>query len=536
MVSEKLIAAAESQHWISFEIPASRGKIMARDGFPLAANKESFLVFASLPDLKEKAENIAQKIAPILEPDDPATISGLIAERLSRQDLVWVPIKHKISSSVKESIEKLKIEGLGFEEESQRDYPEASTAAQLLGFVGVDINGKDKGYFGLEGHYDLELKGQAGILRREKDVQGRPILVGETKEEKQQNGRDLLTSLDRAVQFIAEGKLREGLRRYGAKSGSVVIMAPQTGEILAIASFPAYDPEKYWQFDKRLFPNPVVASSFEPGSIFKILVMAAGLNEGVIKPETQCDKCTGPRVISGETIKTWDDKYPANPTMTEIIQQSNNIGMVFVAEKLGKEKLISYLENFGLSGESGIDLEDEAVPRFRPKSEWKEIDLATASFGQGIAVTPMQMLKAAGVIANQGKLMRPMVVKKVISDTGETEIAPKEEKQIIKPGIARVMTEIMVNAVDKGEARWAKPKGFRIAGKTGTAQIPVAGHYDEEKTIASFVGFAPADEPKFVMLVTLAEPTSSPWGSETAAPLWFGIAEELFNYYGILPD
>lgn len=525
VVSEKLIAAAENQHWISFEIPTQRGKIMANDGFPLVANKQSFLVFASLPDLEETAANIAKKIAPILEPDDPATISGLITERLNRQDLVWVPLKHKISPPTKELIENLKIKGLGFEEELQRDYPESSAAAHLLGFVGADINGKDKGYFGLEGYYDLELRGQSGILRRENDAQGRPILVGEAKEEKQENGRDLLTTIDRVAQFTAEKKLQEGIRRFGAKSGSVVIMAPETGEILAMASFPA-----------KGFPNPAIASSFEPGSIFKVLVMAAALNEGVVGPETWCDKCGGPRIISGETIKTWDDKYPANPTMTEIIQQSNNVGMVYVAEKLGREKLISYLEDFGLDGPSGIDLEDELAPKFRPSSAWREIDLATASFGQGIAVTPIQMLKAVGTIANQGRLMRPFVVKKVISETGETEIKPKEEKKVISPVTARVMTEIMVNAVDKGEAKWVKPKGFRIAGKTGTAQIPLAGHYDEEKTIASFVGFAPADDPRFVMLVTLREPVSSPWGSETAAPLWFDIAGELLTYWGILPE
>ncbi len=525
MVSEKLIAAAESQHWTSFEVPAQRGKILASDGFPLATNKESFLVFASLPDLEEKAEQVAQKLAPVLEPDDPATMSGLITERLGRRDLVWVPLKHKISAQIKEAVESLKIKGLGFEEESRRDYPEGSVAAQLLGFVGADINGLDKGYFGLEGYYDLELKGQAGILRREKDALGRPILVGEAKEEARQDGRDLLTTIDRVAQFTAEKNLQEGIRRYGAKSGSVVMMAPRTGEILAMASFPG-----------KGFPNPVVAAGFEPGSIFKVLVMAAALNEGVITPETRCDKCGGPRVISGETIRTWDDKYPDNPTMTEVIQQSNNVGMVYAAEKLGKEKLIEYLQNFGLNQSSGIDLQDELVPQFRPSSSWREIDLATASFGQGIAVTSMQMLKAVGAIANQGRLMRPFVVKKVISGTDETEIKPQEEKKVISAATARVMTEIMVNAVDKGEAKWAKPEDFRIAGKTGTAQIPLAGHYDAEKTIASFVGFAPADDPKFVMLVTLVEPTSSPWGSETAAPLWFDIAGELLTYWGILPN
>ena len=533
---EKLTAIAESQHWISFEIPAERGKILARDEFPLVANEEVFLVFASLPDLNKNSIEIAEKLAPILNSEDPSTMSGLIKERLDRQDLVWAPLKHKVSPEIKKIVEELEIKGIGFQKESRRSYPESSTAAHLLGFVGSDINGQDKGYFGLEGFYDLELKGQAGILRREKDASGKPILVGETKEEKQKNGRDLVTTIDRAVQYIAEKKLQEGLKRYGAVSGSVVIMEPKTGEILAMTSFPNYDPASYWQADKDLFPNPVVASSFEPGSIFKVLVMAAALNEGVVEPETKCDRCGGPRNISGETIKTWNDEYPPQPSMIEVIQQSNNVGMVFVGEKLGVEKMVTYLEKFGIGKPTGVDLQDESSPVLRPKDEWKAIDLATAAFGQGIAITPIQMVRAVGAIANGGKLMRPFVVKKVISEKEVSEISPKVQTEVIKPNTARVMTEIMVNAVDKGEAKWAKPKGYRIAGKTGTAQIPVAGHYDKEKTIVSFVGFAPADEPKFVMLVTLREPASSPWGSETAAPLWFDIAKELFIYYGILPQ
>ncbi len=534
--SEQLAAAAEKQHWVSFEIPAKRGEILAADGFPLATNEEAFLLFASIPDLKEKPQDIAAKIAPFLNNSDIKETEELIKQRLKRDDLVWVPIQHRISRQTKEIIQNLKIAGLGFEEEQKRSYPEGSSAAHLLGFVGFDINGRDKGYFGLEGFYDLELRGEPGMVRREKDASGKPILVGESREEKQKDGRSLQTTIDRSIQFIVEEKLQKGLKRYGAISGSVVVMEPSSGAILAMASLPTYDPANYWKEDKKNFPNPVIASSYEPGSTFKVLVMAAALNEGVVVPQTRCDKCDGPRNISGYTIRTWNDKYFPDCTMVEVIQHSDNVGMVFVGEKLGREKLVEYLEKFGLGRPTGIDLQEESSPPLRPKGEWKSIDLATASFGQGIAVTPLQMVRAVGAIANQGKLVKPFVVKKIIGEGQTEEIPLKEGKQIIKAATARVMTEMMVNAVDNGEAKWAKPKGFRIAGKTGTAQIPVAGHYDEEKTIASFVGFAPADEPKFIMLVTLREPTSSPWGSETAAPLWFDIAKELFTYYGILPE
>jgi len=535
VLNEKLTAAAEGQHWVSFEIPAARGEILANDGFPLATNEDAFLVFASRPDLNDNSAQIAEKLSPLLESDYPASMAALIKERLGREDLVWVPLKHKVSPEVKKIIEDLQIKGIGFQEESRRSYPEGSMAAHLLGFVGADANGADKGYFGLEGYYDLELKGRAGLLRREKDASGKPILVGETKEEKQENGRDIVTTIDRAAQIIVEKNLEQGLKKYGAVSGSVVIMEPQTGEVLAMASLPAYDPGDYWRFANNLFSNPVVALSFEPGSIFKVLIMAAALNEEAVKPETKCDSCNGPRNIADYTIKTWNNQYPPQPSMIEVIQQSNNVGMVFAAEKLGIQKTVSYLEKFGFGQVTGIDLEEESSPGFRPENEWKEIDLATASFGQGVAVTPIQIVRAVTAIANQGKLMRPFVVKKVISNEGTDEIEPKVQAEVIKPSTARVMTEIMVNAVDKGEAKWAKPSGYRIAGKTGTAQIPVAGHYDKEKTIVSFVGFAPADKPKFVMLVTLREPSTSPWGSETAAPLWFDIAKELFLYYGIQP-
>lgn len=221
--------------------------------------------------------------------------------------------------------------------------------------------------------------------------------------------------------------------------------------------------------------------------------------------------------------------------MTEIIQYSDNVGMAYVAEKLGTEKMVSYLKKFGLGEETGVDLEEEGTPFLRKESDWAKIDLATAGFGQGVAITPIQMVTATAALANGGKLLEPQVAREIKSPEKEIEIKPKVKREVISEKTAKILTEMMINSVEKGEAKWAKPSGFRIAGKTGTAQIPIAGHYDKEKTIASFVGFAPADNPRFVMLVTLREPTSSPWGSETAAPLWFDIAKEIFVRWGILP-
>ena len=312
-------------------------------------------------------------------------------------------------------------------------------------------------------------------------------------------------------------------------------MDPKTGAILALASFPNYDPAKYFSFPSEYYKNPIVADTYEPGSTFKVLVMAAAINEDLVTPETVCDICGGPISLGGFSIRTWNNKYYPETNLKDVIIHSDNTGMVFTGMKLGLDKFYSYLENFGFGEPSDIDLQDESSSDLRSKKTWREIDLATASFGQGIAVTPIQMVRAVGALANGGYLLEPHVVWQIQDEKTTFEIKPKKVRQVIKENTTKIITEMMVKAVDEGEAKWAKPKGFKIAGKTGTAQIPVAGHYDLNKTIASFVGFAPADNPKFVMLVLYNQPSSSIFGSETAAPTFFEIAKELFNYYKIAP-
>ncbi|HKZ34864.1 MAG TPA: penicillin-binding protein 2 [Patescibacteria group bacterium] len=528
VVSEKLIVAAEQQHFLTTEIPALRGEFLASDGFPFVSNQPAYLVYAMLPDV-DKISLPFEKLSSLL-----AVTEATLSSRLSA-DLVWVPLKRKVEDEVKKQIETMDISGIGFERDDRRFYPEGSMAAHLFGFVGSDINGKDTGYFGLEGYYDGYIKGIPGKVRQEKDALGRPILVGEYRPEEAQDGSSLLLTLDRTVQFLVEKKLREGIEKYRAKAGSVIVMNPTTGAILAMASVPSYEPNRWDEYPKDLYKNPIVANSYEPGSTFKVLIMAAALNEKKVEPETRCDICTGPVQVSGYQIRTWNNKYFPNSTMTEVLQHSDNVGMVFVGQKIGEKKLHSYLKNFGIGEKTGIDLEEETTPTLRSWEEWKEIDLATTSFGQGVAVTPIQMIRAVSAIGNDGKLMKPYLVKKIISKSDEVTIESKVVRQVVKPETAKILTEMMINAVDNGEARFAKPKGYRIAGKTGTAQIPLGGTYQDDKTIASFVGFAPADHPKFSMLVVLTEPSSSPWGSETAAPLFFSIAKELFQYYTIAP-
>lgn len=527
--SSRLKSQAVSQHFFRFALPPKRGSIFSSDGYPFIMNQQAYLVYAEPKEVKD-IDGFSKRIADILAIDQAS-----ISSQLTIPDRVWVPIQHKVDGPVVDRLKELKEKGLGFEPEPKRYYPEASMAAHILGFVGLDQNSMDRGYFGLEGFYDRELKGKEGSLQIEKDVQGNPILIGSTFRVDPQDGRNLELWVDRSVQAIVEKRLQEGIEKYGAKEGSVVVMDPKTGGILAMASIPSYDPRVYFSSEKERYINPVVGSTYEPGSTFKVLIIAAGINEGVITPTTTMEE-TGPVEVMGYMIRTWNNKYNGTVSMTDVLVHSSNVGMVFVGKRLGKEKILSTLKNFGFGALTGIDLEDESAPSLREDKEWRDIDLATVSFGQGIAVTPLQMVRAVSTIANGGYLMEPKVVKAVVDSSGKTTvIQPKKIRQIISKKTAEQVTEMMVASVENGEAKFAKPKGYRIAGKTGTAQIPVEGHYDESKTIASFVGFGPADNPKFVMLVTLREPASSQWGSETAAPLFFNIAKDLFLYYGISP-
>jgi cell division protein FtsI/penicillin-binding protein 2 len=527
---QSLATQAESQYRSGGVVKASRGNILASDGQPLAETKEAWLVAVSLPDLMVSSSKAAASLAAVLG-DDADRIQNL----LERKGYNWMPIKHKVTTEEKNNLAALGLKGLIFEPEESRGYPEASAAAHLLGFVGKDSEGNDTGYFGLEGNYDLVLSGQAGYRMAETDARGLPIPVGNFRETSALKGVDLLTNLDRAVQLEVEKKLAEGIVKYGAKGGTVIVANPATGAILAMSSYPAFDPARYADYGDSYFKNPAISDSFEPGSIFKILVMAAALDAKVVTPETVCDICTGPFRIDKYTIETWDNKYHPDSTITDVIVHSDNVGMVFVGRKLGIDAMYRYLTKFGIGQKTEIDLQGESVPALRAREIWSEVDLATSSFGQGVAVTPIEMVRAVSAIANGGFLPQPEVVKQLKGENWQETILVKTEP-ILSPQACAEMTAMMVEAARNGESKWTNLRGFSVAGKTGTAQIPIAGHYDPQNVIASFIGFAPANNPKFIMLVTLKEPSSSRWASETAAPLWYAIAKDLFVYYGIGPE
>lgn len=538
---------AESQRRVVETVDANRGKIISSDGFVLSANQNYYQLFAYKPQLQLSPEEIAPRLAPLLlQPPKDATEAAIpenqrqvlleleLRDKLNHQTRKWIPLLRNIDQKTKEAVEQLEIVGLGFDRYQRRYYPEASMSAHLLGFVGHNDQGNRTGYFGLEGFYDLELEGKPGRIIQDKDAVGRPILIGLFDQWRTRQGRNLHLHLDRSVQHLAETFLVDALEKYEARSGEILIMNPYTGSVVASASFPNYDPSSVGEYPPQTYKNPVVANTYEPGSTFKAIVMAAGLDAGVITPETICDStCDGPVSVGGFSIKTWNNTYKPGKSMTEVLATSDNTGMIFVANQLGNDLFVKYLHNFGFGEVTGIDLQEETSARLR--SRWGNVDIATASFGQGIAVTGVQMLQAVNVIANGGQLMRPQVVKSVDDNGRILEVKPDTVRRVISKEAASMATEMMVVSAHQGEARWAVMRDYKIAGKTGTAQIPIDGHYDKDKTIASFVGFAPADDPKFSMIVTLTEPKSSPWAAETAAPLWYSLARELLLYYKVPP-
>lgn len=554
LASDRLSDLASSQQQTVKEVSAKRGEILTSDNNILVGNQPAFSSFIKRHQDQSIPGDLALKLAPIVYPSlsfsaTPSSqlstkakndmidqAEAILQDRFKDEKLSWIPIASKLTQDQKLALESLGVNDLVFESDQNRLYPEASMSAQLLGFVGFDDLGKDKGFYGLEGYYQRELAGRSGIVRQEKDAFNQPILTGQFLTQSQLNGRQLKLHLDKSLQYLVEKKLQKGVSQFGAKAGSVTVMDPHTGAVLAMASLPKYDPQEYAKYDPHLFLNPIVSDAFEPGSIFKVLVMAAGLDAGVIEKDTKCDICDQPLKIDKYTINTWDDKYRPDANMTDIIVHSDNVGMVFIGQKLGLDKFLDYFVSFGLTENTNIDLQDEVVAEPKPKKKWTYVDLATASFGQGFVTTGMQLMQAVSVIANGGELIEPHMVSSVVGQSREINIPTRVKHRVISKKSANLVTDMMVAATKDGEAKWTNTGGYKVAGKTGTAQIAFEGKYEEEKTNASFIGFAPADNPKFVMLVTLKEPSTSQWASETAAPLWFSIAQDLFNHFNVIPE
>ncbi|MEK7598095.1 MAG: penicillin-binding protein 2 [Patescibacteria group bacterium] len=505
-----------------------RGKIYDQKNQSLVLNQNSYQLYIEPKKVKDK-EELLQLLSKSLEIEE-ASISAKLD--MSKD---WVAISGGLPQEQKDKIDRLKLKGIGFDYQTKRFYPEASLSAHLLGFLGKDNQGEDVGYLGLEGFYNRDLRGLPGFLETERDIIGRPILIGVQQRVEAENGRDLTLTIDKNIQEISKKRLLEGLDKYKAKKGCIITADPKTMAILSLICLPDYDLEKYYLFNENFYKNLAISDLYEPGSVFKPLIVAAALEEKKIKPNDIYNE-TGQVSVGEYNIKTWNDKYEGRISMTRILEKSSNVGMVYIGEKLGNKKIYNYLEKFGFGQNTNIDLEGEAGGYLKPKANWYPIDYATVTFGQGIAITPIQMIRAFASIINGGYLMKPYVVKKIISENKVTEIKPKIDRRVISQMTSDIIKKMLISTVENAEAKWDRPKGFSIGGKTGTAQVPIKGIYDTSKTIASFIGFAPAENPKFLTFVVLYEPQTSQWGSETAAPLFFEIVKDLIVYYGILPS
>lgn len=432
----------------------------------------------------------------------------------------------------------LKIDGIAFMMKKHRFYPEKNIGSHILGFVGHD-NDEWHGQYGLEGFFDDELYGKSGSIKTEKSAGGNLIIINDREYNKPQNGDDLILTINKAIQFTACQKLNEAVLRHGADSGSIIIMEPKTGAILAMCSSPDYDPNNYKDVsDIKIYNNEAIFSQYEPGSIFKAITMAAALDQEKVSPDTTFED-TGVVKIANYEIKNSDLKAHGIVTMTEVLEESLNVGAIFAMRKTGEEIFGQYVKNFGFGEKVGIELETESqgdIKNLIGEERNKELNAATASFGQGIAVTPLQMVAAFGAIANGGILMKPYLVKELVKiDGSKITTQPKEIRRVISERASMLLGGMLVNVVENGHGKRAGVKGYFVAGKTGTAQVPRKDKkgYEPNAHIGSFAGFAPADDPRFVMLVRIDRPRDVEWAESSAAPLFGEIAEFLLNYFEV---
>jgi len=540
--SDDLQQQAEDQYKRSETLTGNRGSIFTSDGFALATNKRVYTLFAQPHVIEDEPANISKLLTPYLlneldeykDATDSATkeeiannFEAQIKTRLEKKDSKWISLKANISEDTKKQIENLNIFALGFDPHLKRFYPEASMAAHLTGFVGKDESGDDIGYFGIEGALENELKARSTQNTVIADALGLQLSGQNSINESLIDGRDVTTTIRRDVQYLIEEEIELAVQKYGAKSGEVIVMDPKTGKVLGLAAYPDYSQAEFYKSDPQFHKNPSLSNLYEPGSTFKAVTVSAGIEEGVIEPDTICTNCDAPRRFGQYTIRTWNDVYNPEITITDAIAKSDNIAMIFVAEKLGIDKFKDYLHKFGVGEELKIDLQEDKSTPF--PDQWGDVKLATTSFGQGLVVNTMQVLRVFATIANGGVMMRPTIIDNVKNPTtGEIIVnQPIEERTVISKKTADTVTKMLISSAEHGEAQWTASKSYITAGKTGTSQVVTENGYDNEKTIASFVGFTPPENPKFVMITKLVEPTVSPWAAETAAPLWYKIANKL---------
>lgn len=529
-------ALAADQHELTTQLQPTRGEILVRDPqsatgtYPFATNRTLHFLYAIPKQISNPIE-VATRLAPLVDVPEE-TLLG----RLQKENDLYEPIKHELTDAERDTIVALKIPGLYFADENTRYYPEKNIGAHLLGFVGFDQD-KKVGRYGLEGRHQTVLAGKQGYLQAEKDASGQLIATAAQLWQPAVDGSDLILTLDRTIQFEACRALSEAVQKHGADSGSLVILNPQTGAVMAMCGAPDYDPNLYATVgDVKTFLNPSTQEPYEPGSVFKPLTMAAALNEEKVTPDTTYTD-TGEIKVGSFTIRNSDKKSNGVQTMYEVLEKSLNTGAIFAMEQIGPTVFERYVQAYGFGRPTGIEL-DEAKGNIRSLSEGKDIYAMTGSFGQGITVTPLQLAAAYGALANGGKLMQPYIIDAIRQPDGtEVTTQPKLVRQVISAKASATIGAMLVRVIQNGHGKRAGVPGYFVAGKTGTAQIadPETGTYHENETIGTFAGFAPVENPRFVMVTKLVRPRDVQFAESTAAPLFGELAKFLLLYLGVPP-
>ncbi len=591
MKYEYYSALASSQHQAYNELAAERGKIFIKDTsktdkdklYPLATNKDFAMVYAVPKDI-DKPDEIAEKlyeifdknlvveeVDKILAADEffSSSTDNLspkeIAERnefkkikkdleienrkkqiidkyvaiLGKKNDPYEPLKRKVDEETLKKLTALNLKGINYIMERHRYYPEKNNGAHIVGFVGY-VGDKLGGRYGLEGFFEEELSGKNGFVKADRSASGDLIIINDREYEKPIDGSDLVLTIDRAIQYMSCEALRKSAIRHGADGGTVIVMEPKSGAILAMCSWPDYDPNNYAdEKDINVFNNPAIFDSYEPGSVFKTITMAAAINENKVTPKTTyIDK--GEVMIEGwpKPIRNSDFESHGGHgkvDMTTVLEKSLNTGIIFAMNKIGAEKFAEYVKNFGFGEKTGIELETEGLSNIKnlERRHIRPIEAATAAFGQGIQVTPLQMIVAYAAIANGGILPKPYLVDKIVSADGVVnKTEPQQVRRVISERTSLFLSGMLVNVVDGGHAKHAAVNGYYVAGKTGTAQVADKGGYSD-RTIHTFIGFAPVENPRFVMLVKLDDPKDVRYAASSAAPLFGKIAEFILNYYQV---
>ncbi len=537
---------ATAQQSRKFTIPAARGQIFVQDGqnkelYPIALNQQYF-VLAADPKYIQDASQTIDKLKQII----PDIDSGELNAKLSDSDLRYVVLEKHIDQESADRIQHLGLPGIILAAQNGRYYPEGELFAHITGYVNTD----GVGQYGLEQYANEQLGGQEGLRKAVTDSLGVPITSSENTLVEPKDGTSYVLTIDRTVQAMAAKTLADAIQANHAESGSVIIMDPKTGAIRALVNYPTYDPNSYQNVptsEYNRFVNSAISNSFEPGSGFKVITMSAGLDTNKVKADTQYND-TGEVVVADRTIKNAENHKFGIQTMTDVIQKSLNTGVVFVLKQLGgdpqkitnkgKEVLYDYINRFGFGKPTGVELAGEAKGYVKdPKAS--DVDYANMTFGQGISTTSLQMVAAVAAIANGGTLYKPYIVDKTISPDGAEHANHPQVAQddVMSSQSAATLAQMMQQVVQHGSGWPTRMKGYNIAGKTGTAQVPRADGrgYEDNKNIGSFVGFAPVEDPKFIMMVRVDYPQVDGFAEQTAVPAFATIAKQLFMYYQIPP-